>query len=338
MRYLLLLLPFVYVTALAQQKESTVSISCYVNPELYIQAGVIAYVSDKTGNVSCTGRYIHINNTSRNSFYYEHNNRWFAVKPQGKTVILIANTPAAASTSPSVLKLNVRYTPDSSGDITTKIRSMAQMNARTDEAKSGKQVGTISPPKDPDNETSTIDKPQPVKTVVRTPKKETTKKAVTAAKPYTPAKVSKSTSGSRKSTKTRKQETLKYATTAGLRIDLGSGRTGTGPNIKHKFNRNLAIDAALLFFEKNVVGLGGQLERNFYLKGTPGLNWYVGIGPQFLFGKENTATGLVPVTALEYNVPGTPLNFSFDWRPSFYLSPETDTETARFGLSLRVAF
>jgi hypothetical protein len=347
MRYILLLLPFVYYAALAQQKESTVSISCHVNPELYIQAGVIAHVSDKAGNISCNGKYVSIHNKSASSFYYKLNTRWAMVRPQGRTVILVAGANNASSKSASLLRLSVRYNPDISGDINAKISAIAQMNAQSDQVKarelgidiSKQQEKTLNKPTN--QALAIINKPLPIETSTTPPAKATKKvlkkKIEVRAKPKTPAKQIKPESELKKK-REAKNGTLASATAVGLRIDFGTGNTGFGPNIKHKFNRKHSIDAAILFFEGDVVGLGAQFERKFPLRGAPELDWYVGIGPQFLFGKENTVTSLVPVTGLEYNIPGSPLNFGFDWRPNFYLSPGTDVEAGRFGLSLRVAF
>lgn len=91
MRYLLLLLSFLSVHAFAQQKESTVSVSCYVNPELYLQAGVVAYVSDKSGNISCKGKHIGINNQSSNVFYYYIGSRRMSLKPEAKAVVQVGS-------------------------------------------------------------------------------------------------------------------------------------------------------------------------------------------------------------------------------------------------------
>lgn len=369
MRYILLLLPFIYNTALAQQKETTVSISCYVNPELYMQAGVIAQVSDKAGNVSCNGKYISINNKSKNAFYYKINNSWVLLKSQGRTVIIGAGANNASPRSPSIIKLSVKYTPDASGNLSTKVRAITQMNAQTDQVKARELEGDV--PKKPEtvvskpptetiakaNKPSTIEtqKTPPAKAenndtetkvakpAPKTPPKQSKpesvpekKRVVTKAKPKTPPKQNRPTSAP--ASKQESKASQASATAVGLRIDFGTGSTGLGPNIKHRFNRKHSIDAAIVFFEGDVVGLGAQFERNFSVRGNPDVNWYIGIGPQFLFANENNTIALVPVTGLEFNIPNSPLNLSFDWRPNFHLSPVTDVQAGRFGLSLRVAF
>ena len=129
-----------------------------------------------------------------------------------------------------------------------------------------------------------------------------------------------------------------YKNAVGLRIDLGTGETGFGPTFRHKFTPNQAIDAAVLFFEGDVVGLGAEYQYVAPVQNAAGLQWYAGIGPQFLFGNDDTAVGIRPVAGLEYKIPNVPLNFGFDWRPLFQLTPDTDVTAGRFGLSLRAAF
>ena len=344
MRYMLLLLPFLYNAALAQQKESIVSISCYVNPELYIQAGVIARVSDKAGNVSCNGRYVSISNKSRNTFYYKINNRWVVVKPQGRAVVLVGSTDNTSSKSPSILKLSVKYKLDTSGSMSAKLRTITQMNVKTD-VKAHELEGDVlktqekGSDKSSDETLAKTDKPSAAATAkpseATTTKTPTKKKAVAKAKPRAPSTQNRPGSDAKRKVR---NGNLASANTVGLRVDFGTGPTGVGTNIKHKFNRSVSLDAAILFFEGDLIGVGAQVEQSFPVKRSPGLNWYIGIGPQVFLGNENNAIALVPVTGLEYNIPRSPLNFSFDWRPSFYLSSGTDTEAGRFGLSLRVAF
>lgn len=129
-----------------------------------------------------------------------------------------------------------------------------------------------------------------------------------------------------------------YKTAAGLRVDIGEGSTGVGFNVKHFFTPTGAVDASLLFFEGDLVGLEAEYEYNAPIPNAPGLKWYAGLGPQILFGDNDTGFGIRPVVGMEYKIPNVPLNFGFDWRPLFLLSPNTDTMPARFGLSFRYAF
>ena len=372
MRYILLLFLFVYHAGLAQQKEGSVSISCYVNPELYIQANVIAHVSDKSGNISCNGKYVTINNKSRNSFYYKRASTWVLVKPQAKTILLLAGANAAASKSPSVYKLSVRYKLDTSGSMSAKLMAISQMNAQSDKVQarelaelkqensntqqkvqnkpSSEALAKLEKPSEEPSKKAPVTtankdiaetdamKTSPKTTSQQTKPKPTPEKktAVAKAQPRKPAKQSRTEAAPEKQEVRNVQQASSNA--VGLRVDFGSGSAGLGPNINHRFKRNLSLDAAIVFFEGDLVGIGAQVEQNFPLKGVPELNWYIGIGPQLLVANENTDVALVPVTGLEYNIPDSPLNFSFDWRPNFYLSPDANVQTGRFGLSLRLAF
>ncbi len=146
MKYILPVVTFIFFSASAQQKESTVSISCYVNPELYIQAGVIAFVSDKAGNVSCKGTYISIFNKSNNTFYYKTGSDWAEVKPQTRTVAG-GRQKKNGENSISILRLAVKYLPETASDITTKIKTIARMNAQSDTIKARESGSDVSAPK-----------------------------------------------------------------------------------------------------------------------------------------------------------------------------------------------
>lgn len=363
MKYILLLSLFAYQAAIAQQKESTVSVSCYVNPELYIQANVIAQVSDQNGNISCKGRYISVRNKNVKPFYYKLGDRWIAVKPQGSAIVVPGGKSGSSTTQvPSILKLSVRYTPSTSGGLSARIGAISDMNAKTDQIKARELEGSKnagkSASKPPAEAVAKVNRPQPVEAppapkpnppATSAPKaaikstattkvaiKPTKKKVVVKAKPKRqtgPARSEPASQNARKTTTVSRAP----SNAIGLRVDFGEGAAGLGPNLRHNFNRNLSLDAAIVFFEGGGLGLGAQVERNFPARGASGLNYYIGIGPQILIGEENTALALVSVTGIDYKMPGSPVNLSFDWRPNFYLSPEAAVQAGRFGLSLRVA-
>ncbi|MHA4894358.1 hypothetical protein ACXZ1K_06365 [Pedobacter sp. PWIIR3] len=138
---------------------------------------------------------------------------------------------------------------------------------------------------------------------------------------------------------TAKVNAQNYKTGLGLRIDAGDGFTGVGFDVKHFFTRNNAIDANLIFFDGDVVGLGAEYQYNAPIQGVKGLDWYLGVGPNFLFGHNATAVQLRPVAGLDLKVPGAPIDFAFDWRPMFTLNDNYDSvNAARFGISIRYAF
>ncbi len=129
-----------------------------------------------------------------------------------------------------------------------------------------------------------------------------------------------------------------YKTALGMRIEPGDGSTGVGFNAKHFFTSNSAIDANLLFYNGDVIGLGAEYQWNDRIAGAKGLDWYLGLGPNFLFGDNITVVQLRPVAGLDYKIPAAPIDLAFDWRPAFNLNHGSDFTAARFGISLRYAF
>lgn len=135
----------------------------------------------------------------------------------------------------------------------------------------------------------------------------------------------------------RRTTKASYGTALGLRVDFGEGRSLVGPNIKHFFNANSAIDASVLFVD-GLTTLEADYQYNAPIAGAPGLKWYVGVGPEILFWKGDTGFAIRPDVGLDFTIPSTPLNLAFDWRPRFLLSPTSDTDAGRFGFGVRYAF
>ena len=128
-----------------------------------------------------------------------------------------------------------------------------------------------------------------------------------------------------------------YRTALGLGIDLGDGPTLVGPQIKHFFDGTNAGNAQVLFGD-HVTILGVDYSYNEAIRGTNGLTWYVGVGPQLAFigdGDNNTFFGLRPAAGLEFKIPSAPLAFHFDWKPWWNLSNESNFEPARFTLGFK---
>jgi len=368
MRYLFLLLCFFMASANAQQKDNTISISCYVNPELYMDAGVIAHISDRTGNISCSGSFVCFTNKSNNVFYYQLEGSWTAVKPQERKIVSVLGLINPAAKSSTIIRLPVRYSTDLSGSITTKIKTIDELNAKSDQSKAGGGVTvakSASSTKSANPAVKTNNNPykQPAKQTSKTdiednegkqPKENLSAKTVsnTSVKKSRPASTERRQSTTKSRTYTRHSnakattqrsnrsgsERVAYKNALGLRVDFGTDDAGFGPNLKHAFNNRYLLDASLVFFPAHVVGLGAQFEKSFPVKTDPGLSLYAGIGPQFLFGKESTAFTIVPVGGVEYIIPKTPLNLSFDWMPALFLTPDARAEAGRFGLSVRIIF
>lgn len=133
-----------------------------------------------------------------------------------------------------------------------------------------------------------------------------------------------------------------YKTGLGLGLDFGNGATLVGPSIKHFFNAKGAGQAEVLFGNNNTaINLFYQHHGN--ISGAQGLKWFVGVGPSlhfFDYGNfESTTFAIKPTAGLDYKIPGAPISFAFDWRPSiFFYDNDTDFEPGRFGLGFRYTF
>lgn len=126
-----------------------------------------------------------------------------------------------------------------------------------------------------------------------------------------------------------------YKTGLGARLEIGDGGTGVGFNAKHFLSKKYAVDANVIFYDGGTVGVGAEYQFQSPISGVEGLDWYAGLGPNFLFGKYATAVQIRPVGGLDYKFAGAPINVAFDWRPAFTLTQGTDFTAARFGISLR---
>lgn len=142
----------------------------------------------------------------------------------------------------------------------------------------------------------------------------------------------------------------RYRTALGLGIDLGDGPTLVGPQIKHFFDGTNAGNAQVLFGD-DVTVLGVDYSYNQAIRGTNGLSWYVGVGPQLAFvdngrwwrdddwdDDNETYFALRPAVGLEFKIPSAPLAFHFDWKPWWNLSNNSNFEPARFTLGFKFTF
>lgn len=128
-----------------------------------------------------------------------------------------------------------------------------------------------------------------------------------------------------------------YKTSLGVNIDLGEGPTYVGPQVKHFFNQNSAGSASVLFGGNNTA-LGFDYTYNQGIPGARGLNWFVGVGPHILFYKGGSSFALRPQVGLEFKIPAAPLAMSFDWKPWWQLSQNSNFEPARFSFGFKYTF
>lgn len=136
---------------------------------------------------------------------------------------------------------------------------------------------------------------------------------------------------------TSAQESAPYKTGVGLMLDLGTGGTYVGPHAKHFFSANHAGQAMVLFGSGLTV-FGIEYSYNKAIPGVEGLNWNLGLGPQFYFITGTTGVMLRPQAGIEFKVPKAPVAAGFDWRPMWQLTQGTSFEPARFALTFKYTF
>ncbi|MDD3457968.1 MAG: hypothetical protein PHO74_00575 [Weeksellaceae bacterium] len=127
-----------------------------------------------------------------------------------------------------------------------------------------------------------------------------------------------------------------YNNAIGLGIDLGDGATLVGPQYKHFFNSDNAVNAQVLF-GNHMTTIGVDYSYNQKFAGS-GLGWYVGVGPQLSFidgPGDSTYFAIRPAVGLEYKIPTVPLGFHFDWKPWWNLTNDSNIEAGRFSLGFK---
>lgn len=138
----------------------------------------------------------------------------------------------------------------------------------------------------------------------------------------------------------KKGEGSSYTNAAGMRIELGSDfGTLVGFSFKHFFSEHAAGEMQLLFGRNNSIILEPEIQYHGDIANAEGLKWYVGFGPGFAFASGGESDVLLrPMVGLDYKIKQVPLNFAFDWRPSFAVTHGSHFTPARFGIVLRYAF
>lgn len=85
--------------------------------------------------------------------------------------------------------------------------------------------------------------------------------------------------------------------------------------------------------------VGIEVLYDFFYKplgDTPGLNWYIGVGPS-LYLSDPVFLGASGEIGLEYHFD-FPMAIGADWRPTFWIIEETDFRGDSFGLNVRYVF
>ena len=71
--------------------------------------------------------------------------------------------------------------------------------------------------------------------------------------------------------------------------------------------------------------------------GPEGLDWYLGVGA-YMYIHDPFSFGIPGEIGLAYTLPGAPVSFSLDWRPTLRLVDNTDFFADRWGLNIRYVF
>jgi hypothetical protein len=88
-------------------------------------------------------------------------------------------------------------------------------------------------------------------------------------------------------------------------------------------------------------GVGLDILWDFMYKplpiGSENFHLYVGAGPSMLI-HDPFLLGISGEVGLEYHFTGAPISLGIDWRPTFYLTPDTDFDGDGFGFNARYVF
>lgn len=132
-----------------------------------------------------------------------------------------------------------------------------------------------------------------------------------------------------------------YTTALGIKVYPGA------ITVKHFTGRN-AIEG-LGYISSDGFRLTGLYEVHNNFADVEGLKWYIGGGGhigiwsdywrnKYPARADGAAIGVDGVLGLDYKIKGAPLNFSFDWQPSFNLIGYNYFEGGWGGLAIRYTF
>lgn len=133
-----------------------------------------------------------------------------------------------------------------------------------------------------------------------------------------------------------------YKNALGGRFGLDNGLT-----FKTFIKQDRALDFILNFRQHNDYShfrFTGLYEFHNPINNAPGLRWYYGFGGSVgsykikSTNESDVLLGLDGVLGLDYKFNGAPINLALDWKPTFYVSPNTEFYGEGLGLSIRFTF
>ena len=127
--------------------------------------------------------------------------------------------------------------------------------------------------------------------------------------------------------------TLASATDYNWAAGVKFGSAASGISVKKNMG-GAALEGIASFYYNNALGVTGLYEIKSDLGS--GFELYYGAGAHVVLGDEVFGAGIDGVVGVEYQIPGAPISFTFDYKPRISFSGAgTGFDTVDFGLGIR---
>ena len=111
------------------------------------------------------------------------------------------------------------------------------------------------------------------------------------------------------------------------------GSSASGISVKKNMG-GAALEGIASFYYNNALGVTGLYEIKSDLGS--GFELYYGAGAHVVLGDEVFGAGIDGVVGVEYQIPGAPISFTFDYKPRISFSGAgTGFDPVDFGLGIR---
>lgn len=127
--------------------------------------------------------------------------------------------------------------------------------------------------------------------------------------------------------------TLASATDYNWAAGVKFGSSASGISVKKNMG-GAALEGIASFYYNNALGVTGLYEIKSDLGS--GFELYYGAGAHVVLGDEVFGAGVDGVVGVEYQIPGAPISFTFDYKPRIsFSSAGTGFDPVDFGLGIR---
>ena len=127
--------------------------------------------------------------------------------------------------------------------------------------------------------------------------------------------------------------TLASATDYNWAAGVKFGSSASGISVKKNMG-GAALEGIASFYYNNALGVTGLYEIKSDLGS--GFELYYGAGAHVVLGDEVFGAGVDGVVGVEYQIPGAPISFTFDYKPRISFSGAgTGFDFVDFGLGIR---